>query len=182
MEPLTNREADTSVFTWKKCHDRLTKNGKTVKHYILDNECSENFKDALKKDGVTYQLVPSYQHRRNAAERAIRTFKKHFLAGLATCDQDFPLREWDWLLAQCKITLNLLRNARLNPKLSTWAYLFGNHDFNKVTLFSLGVKIILYMKPGKPTSWAFHGEIGWYAGPATQHYRYITCYIPATQK
>ena len=32
-----------------------------------------------KKWGVTYQLVPPDMHRRNAAERAIRTFKAYFL-------------------------------------------------------------------------------------------------------
>ena len=174
MEPLKNREADTIVSTWKKFYDRLTKNGQTVEHYILDNECSEIFKDTLKKEGVIYQLVPPYQHRRNVAERVICTLQKHFLAGLATCDQDFPLREWDRLLAQCELTLNLLRNARLSPKLLAWAYLFVNRNFKKVPLLPPGVKIILHAKPGKRASWVFHGETGWYAVPATQHCRCIT--------
>ena len=118
--------------------------------------------------------MPPYQHRRNAAERAICTLKTPFLADLATCDQDFPLRYWNQLLAQCGLTLKLLRNEKLNPKLLTWAYLFGNHDFKKVPLLLLGVKIILHAKPGKRASWEFHGETGWYVGPATHYYRYIT--------
>jgi hypothetical protein len=32
---------------------------------------------------IKYQLVPPHIHRRNAAERAIRTFKNHFIAGLS---------------------------------------------------------------------------------------------------
>ena len=64
-------------------------------------------------------------HRRNAAERAIQTFKDHFIAGLASVDPQFPIQEWDRLLPQATITLNLLRNARVNPKLSSYAYLFG---------------------------------------------------------
>jgi hypothetical protein len=31
---------------------------------------------------VEYQLVPHHCYRRNATERAIRTFKEHFVAGL----------------------------------------------------------------------------------------------------
>ena len=37
-------------------------------------------------------------------------FKNHLLAGLATYDEDFPLREWDRIQIQADLTLNLLRN------------------------------------------------------------------------
>ena len=48
---------------------------------ILDNEVNTEFKKKIMKDwGATYQLVPPNVHRRNIAERAIRTFKAHFLA------------------------------------------------------------------------------------------------------
>ena len=93
--------------------------------------------------------MPPNQHQRNAAERAICTFKNHLLSGLATCDPDFPLREWDQLLPQVELTLNLLRNARLDPKLSSWAFLFGNHDFNKFPFLPPGTKFILHAKPEK---------------------------------
>ena len=111
----------------------------------------------MKEKDITFRLIPQNQHRRNAAKRAIRTFNNYFLPGLATCDPQFPLRKWDRLLEQAKLTLNLLRNARLNPKLSTWAYLFGNHDFDKYPLLPPGTKVILHAKPGKFTTWAFHG-------------------------
>ena len=51
----------------------------------------------LQKHEVTFELVPPHLHHRNAAERAICSFKNHLLAGLATYDPDFPIREWDWL-------------------------------------------------------------------------------------
>jgi hypothetical protein len=62
-----------------------------------------------KKWGVTYQLVPPDMHRRNAAERAIRTFKAHFLGILTGVSGDFPRHLWDLLLTQAELTLNLLR-------------------------------------------------------------------------
>ena len=99
-----------------------------------------------------YELVPPHQHRRNAAERAIRTFKNHFLAGLATCDPDFPLREWDRLVVQAELTLNLLQNSRVNPLLSSWAYLFGNFNFNKSPLVPPGTKIVMHSKPSNKKS------------------------------
>ena len=182
VEAIPNRETATIIAAWKKTHDRLQRNGVATKHYVLDNECSAVFKEALHKENVSFELVPPHQHRRNSAERAIRSFKNHFLAGLGTCDPNFPLREWDRLLSQAELTLNLLRNSRLNPKLSAWAFLFGNHDFNKNPLLPPGTRVILHAKPGKRASWAFHGEQGWYVGPATEHYRCITCYIPKTHR
>ncbi len=37
-------------------------------------------------------LVPPHNHRVNAAERAITTFKEHFIPGLTTVDKDCPLQ------------------------------------------------------------------------------------------
>ena len=98
--------------------------GVTTKTWILDNEVSQELRGAMDKKSVKYQLVPPYSHRANAAERAIQTFKNHFKAGLASLDPDFPIAEWDRLLDQAFLTLNLLRAARINPLLSAHAYLF----------------------------------------------------------
>ena len=84
----------------------------------MDNEASHILKSTLKYNGIQVELVPPDQHRRNAAERAIRTGKNHLLAGFATCDPEFPITEWDRLLQQGELTLNLLRNSRINTKLS----------------------------------------------------------------
>jgi hypothetical protein len=43
-----------------------------------------DFKILMKTDGSDYQLVPLYLRRRNAAKRAINTFKDHFIARLAS--------------------------------------------------------------------------------------------------
>ena len=181
VQPIKNRESESIIDAWKKCHSRLTGTGHITTRYVLDNECSTQFKDILKSNDIEIELVPPHQHRRNAAERAIRTFKNHVLAGLATCDPNFPLREWDRLTSQAELTLNLLRNSRINPNLSAWAYLFGNHDFNKVPLAPPGTKVVLHAKPTNRKSWAVHGEQGWYIGPAFQHYRCIKVYIPKTR-
>ena len=79
----------------------------------------------MEKENINYQLVPQHIHGSNLAERAIQTFKNHLKSGLATVDPDFPLAEWDRLIPQANITLNLLRSARVNPKLSAYAYIFG---------------------------------------------------------
>ena len=175
---LKNKSGAEIKRGWIQIHERLAKRGNQPKMYILDNEASHELKKALSKYELTYQLVPPHVHRRNAAERAIRTYKSHLLACLATCDPDFPISEWDRLLFQVELTLNLLRSSRVNPRLSAYAYLNGNFDFNKTPLAPLGTKVVVHLKPDQRASWAYHGQAGWYVGPSREHYRCVKCYIP----
>ena len=103
VQPLPNREAASITKAWETTHARLAKPAAAPKHNILDNEFSAELKRTLDKHGVTYEKVPPYIHRRNAAERAIRTFKNNFLAGLAGVHPDFPIKQWDHLLQQAEI-------------------------------------------------------------------------------
>ena len=91
----------------------------------MGNECSDDLKAALSKAELKFQLVLPHIHRVNKAERSIQTFKGHLKAGLVILNPNFPIHEWCRILTQCELTLNLLRVSRINPKLLTWAYLFG---------------------------------------------------------
>jgi hypothetical protein len=124
--------------------------------------------------------VPPHCHRRNAAERAIRNFKEHFVAGLSSVDPTFPLHLWDKLLPQAEITLNLLRTSRLHPQLSAAAHFHGLVDYNKTAFAPPGCKLIAHEKPGKRRAWALHGQHGYSLGPAMHHYRCQNVYISAT--
>ena len=88
---------------------RLAARGLSVDLQILDNEASLAYKEAITfKWNTTFQLVPPAMHRRNWAERAICTFKDHFMEILAGADAAFPPYLWDLLLPQAELTLNLL--------------------------------------------------------------------------
>ena len=180
VTPLKNRQAAEITKGWTEIHDRLARHDNAPKLFILDNEVSFEFKKALDKKNIAFQLVPPHTHRRNAAERAIRTFKNHFLSVLATADPEFPVSEWDRLLPQAELTLNLLRNSRVNPRLSSYAYLFGPFDFNTTPLAPAGTKVLVHEKPSQRASWAYHGVEGWYIGPSLHHYRCLKCYLPST--
>ena len=60
----------------------------------LDNQVSESVRELLRKQDVTIDITPVGQHRRNKAERAIRTYKNHFIATLAGVDPECPLELW----------------------------------------------------------------------------------------
>jgi hypothetical protein len=49
-------------------------------------------------------------------------FKDHFMAILAGINATFPPYLLDLLLPQAELTLNLLRQATLNPWISVWEF------------------------------------------------------------
>jgi hypothetical protein len=53
---------------------------------VMDNECSAAVEKYIRSENISIHLVPPHNHRVNAAEQAIATFKEHFIAVLATVD------------------------------------------------------------------------------------------------
>ena len=88
--PIKNRQAATICDDFLKIHKILKLRGSDPKLYIMDNECSRDLKQAMKKHTIDFQLAPPHIHRKNATERGIRTCKNHFISGLSTIDPYFP--------------------------------------------------------------------------------------------
>ena len=129
---------------------------------------------------IGVQLVEPHNHRVNAAERAIRTYKSHFIAGLCTCDDDFPLVLWPQLVPQAQDSLNMLRRARTHPKLSAYHVLEGVHDYNRVPFAPPGTKATVFNPPEIRDSWEPRALDAWYVGPAYDHYRCWKFFIRST--
>jgi hypothetical protein len=178
--PVKSRSASEWVKAYGSIHQDLTVKGFKPKLQTLDNEASTALKNFFTAQNIDYQLVPHHCHRRNAAERAIRTFKEHFVAGPSSVDPSLPMHLWDRLLPQSEITLNLLRTSPLHPQLSADTHYHGLVDYNKTTFAPPGCKIIALVKPGKRRTWAPHGQHGYLLGPAMHHYRCQNVYISTT--
>jgi hypothetical protein len=155
---MKSGSASEWVKVYDHIHQELTVEGFKPKLQTLDNETSAALKNLFTANDVEYQLVPPHCHRHSAAERAIRTFKEHFVAGLSSVDPTFQLHLWDKLLTQAEITLNLLRTSRLHPHLSAAAHFHGLLDYNKTAFAPPGCKIVANEKPGKRRTWAPHGQ------------------------
>jgi hypothetical protein len=106
--PMKSRSASEWVKAYDTVHQDLTVKGFKPKLQTLDNEAFAALKNFFTVNDVAYQLVPPHFHRRNAVERAISTFKEHFVARLYSVDPAFPLHLWYRPLPQAEITLNLL--------------------------------------------------------------------------
>ena len=178
--PIRNRRGQIITETWEALHEEFKLAGGAPKTYVLDNEKSKDLIDSFKNQKIDYQLVAPYRHCKQA-ERAILTFKEHFKSCLASVDPNFPLSEWDRLIPQTNITLNLLRNARVNPKLSAYSYIHGEFNFRATPLAPPGTKVVAHVSTDKRGTWELNGEQGWYVGPSLSHYRCVQCYFPRTR-
>lgn len=146
-EPMKSRNDKEMVRAYSSMLKHLELRGLKPQLQKLDNEAPPGLKEYMFQHHVNYQLVPPHVHRRNAAERAISTFKDHFIAVLASTDKLFPMHLWDRLIPQSILTLNLMRQSRLNPRLSAEAQLNGAFDFNKTPLAPPGTRVIVHEKP-----------------------------------
>ena len=115
------------------------------------------------------QLVPPHIHRINSAEQAIRTFKENFMAGISSTHKDFPLNLWCRLLPHTIITFNLLQKYRMNPKISGYAQLYGEFNYDATPLAPPGTQVIINEKPTVRGTWASHRVKIWYLGPSMNH-------------
>eukprot|EP00804_Cyclotella_cryptica_P030727 CCRYP_009139-RA/>CCRYP_009139-RA protein AED:0.22 eAED:0.22 QI:0/0/0/1/0/0/4/0/733 len=114
-------------------------------------------------------------------ERAIQTFKAHFLSILAGVDVSFPNYLWDKLLPQTELTLNLLRQATISPSLSAWEAFHGIFNYDATPLGPMGCPVIIHNKASTRKSWDFRGRDGFSIGPALLHYRCFQVVDSATK-
>ena len=177
---MPNKSGPSILAAYSKAHALLTLRGLKPSLQRLDNEASLALKSFMETKEVDFQLAPPHDHRRNAAERAIQTFKHHFIAGLCSTDRNFPLHLWDRLLPQALISLNLLRTSRLNPRLSAYAQVHGAFDYNRTPLAPPGTRVLVHVKPKLRETWAPHAVEGWYTGPALKHYRCYKVHVGKT--
>jgi hypothetical protein len=147
----------------------LTARGLSVDLQILDNETSVAYKEAITfKWNTKFQLVPPHMHCQNQAERTICAFKVHSLAVLAITNSAFPPYFLDLLLPQAELTLNLLQQATLNPRIGAWEFFQRPFDFNKTPL---GCCVLIHAKLATRQSLDFRVKPGFYIGPPLDSYR-----------
>ncbi len=182
MHAMPSKNNAAMIAAFSDIFSTLAAQGYAPTLNVMDNECSKVVEAHIKANKMNVHLVPPHNHRINAAEHAIATFKKHFIAGLATVDKNCPLQLWDEFLPQIELTLNLLCFSQRNPSRSANKEVNGHFDYNKTPIASLGTKGLVYKDPAIRTSWAPHGTDAYYIGRAPKHYRCLCFYMPATRR
>eukprot|EP00804_Cyclotella_cryptica_P014825 CCRYP_015027-RA/>CCRYP_015027-RA protein AED:0.12 eAED:0.12 QI:0/0/0/1/0.2/0.16/6/0/1256 len=165
-EPIHDRtakqltQAYQNIFTRWKATNVIAPNW-----HIMDNEAPEGLKNAILSNGCP-----------------IQTLKGHFISVLAGVADDFPISEWDQLLPQTVLTLNLLRPANVAPNVSAYAYHHGQFDYNRMPLAPMGCAVQFHIKPTRRRSWGEHASNGWYIRTSHKHYRTHVVFVKTTRK
>ena len=182
VEPMRSRHHLEYIAAYKRTINFFSMLERKPIFQRLDNETSTALETFARTNSISIQCCAPHQHRALKAERAIRTFKNHFIATLCTVAEDFPLGLWDELLPQAELCLNYLLPYPSNTIISAYAGLHGGpFDFAAHPIAPAGTKIIIHDKPNSRASWAPHGSHGYYLGPAQAHYRCYRVWATATR-
>jgi hypothetical protein len=138
VRAMPSRNDGTMIAAFTSILTNLNACGYAPTLNVMDNECSKAVKAHIRTNSMDIHLVPPHNHRVNAAEHAIATFKEHFISALATVDKDCPLQLWDDFLPQVEPTLNLIQFSCRDPTKSTNKEVNGKFDYNKMPLAPLG--------------------------------------------
>jgi hypothetical protein len=123
--PYPNRSHKHPLAGYNSIMHCLTNHGHNLDLQILDNKVSIEFKAAIEDTWkARYPLVPLNVHHCN------QTLKSHFLAIIAGLPPTFPQYNWDLLLPQTELTLNLLCQSSITPSMSAWAHFNAHVNYN----------------------------------------------------
>ena len=172
VEPQASKSAADRIKAYAKGIEFFNNRGFKPITDTLDNETSREFEKFCKSVNITTHYVPPHNHRANKAERAIRSFKNHFITILSSIDKSFPIQAWDGLLPFAEMTINLLRTSNVDNNISAWHAINGSaYNFNRNPIAPPGTKVIVHDSPSVRGTWDPHGKIGFYLGPSIDHYR-----------
>ncbi|KAL7475165.1 hypothetical protein ACHAW6_005726, partial [Cyclotella cf. meneghiniana] len=177
-EPTKNKTEGKLIIARNRALQRMKACGIHPTRQVLDNEISAAYKMAITNSGMSYQLVPPDDHRRNIAEKAIQTWKDHFIAVISGTDTKFPLHLWCQLLPQIERQLCLLRQSNAYPHISSHTHLYGHHDYNTNPFVPLGMEALVHDKPHRRKSFAQHCTKGYVIGTSYEHYRCWKVWTP----
>jgi hypothetical protein len=180
-KPMKNRTEGEIIRVYQKILNRMKAAGLGLKKQVINNECSAAMKACIKENGMDYKLVPPGQHRLNQAERAIQTFKAHFISILAGIDNKFPLLLWCHLLKPTELTSNLLRQSRVAPKILAFVHVHGTHDYMQKLFAPIGCVVQTHVKPDNLLSWDTRSEPGFNLGTSMEHHQCFRVYVTRTR-
>ena len=83
IEPMKNKTQEEMIKARRNALKCTKLQGIVPLHQILDNNIFEAYKEEILATKISYQLVPPNVHRQNIAEKAIQTWKSHFIGVLA---------------------------------------------------------------------------------------------------
>jgi hypothetical protein len=139
--PIKSRSKEELLRAYHEVYEWLSMRGFKPLLHKMDNETLHEVEKFIQGQQTRLQYTPPDMHRTNPDERAIHTWKNHFLAGFAGLPKSFPIANWCRLTKQCDATLNMLRPCRQIPLLSAHEALEGSFSFDATPMAPLGTEV-----------------------------------------
>ena len=147
VDPMKNKTQGEIINARRRALLRMKLQGIVPMHQILDNETSQAFKGEIRNTGMTYQLVPPYNHRRNISDRDIQTWKNHFVRILSGAAATLPLHLRCQAFPQAVRPLLLLGQSNVNPNISSYSHVYGHQNYNSEPFMLIGMESLVHDKP-----------------------------------
>ena len=151
-------------------HTEQIRLGHVIHTINIDNEIDNDARAYFASHSIKINNVAPYNHRANPAERAIGTFKDHFIAILSGRDPTCPLNYWNEAVLHAEMTLNMLRPGP-NGKSAYEAYWGKPYDLDASPLIPWGTRCEAYVPKSLRTTYGYRSEPAFYVGAAYNNYR-----------
>ena len=165
-EPIKGQSENELIRAWERCCEDLRRAGFRAVLQRIGSETSKKMITHIEKSGLKIEVAAPGNHRTNPVERAIQSLKGHMISIISSLGPGFPMDQWDLLMPQIIITLNLQHESRHQQLLSACAQIKGSFDFNKAPLAPLGCAAIAHKRPAGRGTRAGCGIAGFCVGPA----------------
>ena len=162
-------KADISRLLEKVYQEQLNR-GHRIDTVFIDNEVDNDARAFFAHVNVKVNQVAPYCHRANPAERAIGTFKDHFVAMLSGRDPTCPLAYWNEAVTQAEITLNLMRPGP-DGKSAYEAYWKVPYDLAAHPMVPWGTRCEAYVPKALRTTYGYRSQPSFYVGASYANYR-----------
>ncbi len=174
---MKNKKEGDMIAAYQQIVNRMRMANLGLKHHRLDKDASTAFNKCIRANGMTHKLVPPGNHRCNLAERVIQTFKHHFISILSGVDDKFPLSLWCHLLVLAELTINLLCQSNVAPKILAYPHVHGQHDHMRKPFAPLGCAVQGHVKPDVCQTRDTHSKARFNIRTSMEHNRGFKVYI-----
>jgi hypothetical protein len=105
----------------------------------------------------------------------------YFIVILSRDDGRFPLSLWCYLVRPAELTVNLLRQSNVTPKILAYIHVHGQHNYMNHPFTPLGCSVMAHIKPKQTyLGRTRQGRLQhWH--PSMEHHQCFTIYIAKTR-
>ena len=88
---MNNKTEGEMIMSQRRALDKMRYQGIFPKHQVLNNEILAAYRKEIRENHMTFQLLLPYDNRSNLSEKAIQTWKDHFIGVMSETAANLPV-------------------------------------------------------------------------------------------